>query len=111
MSPTARMLLQNLLVTAAVAMALPSNAADQSAPPETSYAVVVKKSTAQDAQWQKVVAALQEILPEDAVLLSDPGTSCPYLSAYYQQARPGRQPAAPPELFGKDVLLTFDRMS
>lgn len=37
-----------------------------------------------------VIAALQRALPEDAILVSDPGTSCPYISAYYQQARPGR---------------------
>lgn len=39
---------------------------------------------------ERVIAALQRVLPEDAVILSDPGTSCPYLSAYYQLPRPGR---------------------
>jgi len=39
---------------------------------------------------ERVIAALQHTLPEDAVILSDPGTSCPYLSAYYQLPRPGR---------------------
>lgn len=39
---------------------------------------------------ERVIAALQRTLPEDAVILSDPGTSCPYLSAYYQLPRPGR---------------------
>ncbi|WP_347310507.1 thiamine pyrophosphate-binding protein [Defluviimonas sp. SAOS-178_SWC] len=39
---------------------------------------------------ERVIAALQRVLPEDAVILSDPGTSCPYFSAYYQLPRPGR---------------------
>jgi acetolactate synthase I/II/III large subunit len=40
---------------------------------------------------ERVVAALQAVLPEDAILVSDPGTSCPYFSAYFAQSRPGRQ--------------------
>lgn len=40
---------------------------------------------------ERVVATLQRLLPEDAVIVSDPGTSCPYFSAYYQQPLPGRQ--------------------
>ncbi|MEM1387729.1 MAG: thiamine pyrophosphate-binding protein [Pseudomonadota bacterium] len=39
---------------------------------------------------ERVIAALQQALPEDAVIVSDPGTSCPYLSAYYQLPRAGR---------------------
>ncbi len=39
---------------------------------------------------ERVVAALQAVLPEDAVLICDPGTPCPYFSAYYQQHRSGR---------------------
>jgi len=39
---------------------------------------------------ESVVASLQRLVPEDAVILSDPGTSCPYLSAYYQQPQAGR---------------------
>jgi acetolactate synthase-1/2/3 large subunit len=39
---------------------------------------------------ERVIAALQKTLPEDAVIVSDPGTSCPYLSAYYQLPKPGR---------------------
>lgn len=40
---------------------------------------------------ESVVAALQAVLPEDAIVVSDPGTSCPYFSAYFSQSRPGRQ--------------------
>jgi acetolactate synthase-1/2/3 large subunit len=39
---------------------------------------------------ERIVAALQAILPADATLVSDPGTSCPYFSAFYRQAAPGR---------------------
>ena len=49
-----------LLITALVAAARPSAAADHPGPQAASYAVVVKKSTAEDAQWQKVVTALKE---------------------------------------------------
>jgi len=39
---------------------------------------------------ERVIATLNRVLPEDATLVSDPGTSCPYISAYYQQAQAGR---------------------
>lgn len=39
---------------------------------------------------ERVIASLQDALPEDAIIVSDPGTSCPYLSAYYRLPRPGR---------------------
>ncbi|MEP3275434.1 MAG: thiamine pyrophosphate-binding protein [Stappiaceae bacterium] len=37
-----------------------------------------------------VISAMAKVLPKEAVILSDPGTSCPYFSAYYQQPTPGR---------------------
>jgi len=39
---------------------------------------------------ERVVAALSRHLPDDAVIVADPGTPCPYLSAYLQLKRPGR---------------------
>jgi len=39
---------------------------------------------------ERVVATLHRLLPEDAVLLCDPGTPCPYFSAYYPLRRAGR---------------------
>ncbi len=39
---------------------------------------------------ERVVAALQAVLPGEAILIADPGTPCPYLSAYYRFDRPGR---------------------
>lgn len=39
---------------------------------------------------ERVIATLQRVLPESATVVSDPGTSCPYFSAYYQLPQPGR---------------------
>ncbi|MGH6954630.1 MAG: thiamine pyrophosphate-binding protein, partial [Alphaproteobacteria bacterium] len=39
---------------------------------------------------ERLVAELQAVLPEDAVVVADPGTPCPYLSAYYELRRAGR---------------------
>lgn len=47
-------------------------------------------STESPIRPETVVASLQRLVPEDAVILSDPGTSCPYMSAYYQQQHEGR---------------------
>jgi len=50
---------------------------------------------ARSEEWpirpERVVATLEELLPEDAILVADPGTPCPYFSAYFRQRRPGRQ--------------------
>ena len=39
---------------------------------------------------ERIIATLQRVLPDDATIVSDPGTSCPYFSAYYQLPKPGR---------------------
>jgi acetolactate synthase-1/2/3 large subunit len=39
---------------------------------------------------ERVVAELNRLLPGDAVVVADPGTPCPYFSAYYQNERTGR---------------------
>ncbi|AXI55163.1 Acetolactate synthase isozyme 3 large subunit (plasmid) [Pseudoseohaeicola sp. NH-UV-7] len=39
---------------------------------------------------ERVIDTLMQALPEDATIVSDPGTSCPYFSAYYQLPKPGR---------------------
>ena len=46
--------------------------------------------TALPIRPERVVASLQKLLPEDATLVSDPGTTCPYLSAYYTLPQAGR---------------------
>lgn len=48
------------------------------------------KSSQAPIRPERVVATLNRLLPEDATILSDPGTSCPYFSAYYQQPLAGR---------------------
>jgi len=40
---------------------------------------------------ERLVAALTELLDDSAVVIADPGTPCPYLSAYYPVRRAGRQ--------------------
>lgn len=40
---------------------------------------------------ERIVADLNDVLPDDAVLIADPGTPCPYLSAYYRIDKTGRQ--------------------
>ena len=39
---------------------------------------------------ERIVAALHEILPRDATVVCDPGTPCPYFSAYYEFLETGR---------------------
>ena len=40
---------------------------------------------------EQVVHALQSSLPDDSTIVADPGTPCPYLSAYYRSRLPGRR--------------------
>ncbi len=39
---------------------------------------------------ERLIAALQAVLPDDAVIVADPGTPCPYFSAFYTVDRTGR---------------------
>src|SRR5262245_16720694 len=39
---------------------------------------------------ERLVAELAAALPDDAVVVADPGTPCPYLSAFYPKRRAGR---------------------
>ena len=39
---------------------------------------------------ERVIADLNAVLPPDAVVVADPGTPCPYVSAYYRFPRAGR---------------------
>ena len=39
---------------------------------------------------ERVISDLMKVLPPDATVVSDPGTSCPYYSAYYRQQLAGR---------------------
>ena len=40
---------------------------------------------------ERLVATLSELLDDTSVVIADPGTPCPYLSAYYPVLRAGRQ--------------------
>ena len=44
---------------------------------------------------ERMFAELFDALPEDAVLIADPGTPCPYLSAYWELPRAGRWCVSP----------------
>ena len=48
------------------------------------------KSAERPIRPERLVAALRGVLDDDAILVADPGTPCPYLSAYYEIRRPGR---------------------
>lgn len=48
------------------------------------------QSDAAPIRPERVIATLQRSLPDDATVVSDPGTSCPYFSAYYTLPRSGR---------------------
>lgn len=39
---------------------------------------------------ETIIDALNRLLPRGATVVSDPGTSCPYIAAYWQQPEPGR---------------------
>jgi len=39
---------------------------------------------------ERIIAELQSVLPPEAVIVADPGTPCPYFSAYYVGKRTGR---------------------
>lgn len=40
---------------------------------------------------ERVLAALNAVLPRDSVVVADPGTPCPYVSAYYEMRDAGRR--------------------
>jgi acetolactate synthase I/II/III large subunit len=39
---------------------------------------------------ERLVATMASLLPDDAVIVADPGTPCPYFSAFYPKRRAGR---------------------
>lgn len=39
---------------------------------------------------ERLIADLRAVLPDDAVVVADPGTPCPYFSAFYEHRRSGR---------------------
>jgi acetolactate synthase-1/2/3 large subunit len=47
-------------------------------------------SDASPIKPERLVAELTAVLPEDAIVVADPGTPCPYLSAFHPVRRSGR---------------------
>lgn len=47
-------------------------------------------STETPIRPEAVMAAMMDILDDDAIVVADPGTPCPYFSAHYRWAKPGR---------------------
>ncbi|MBV2360627.1 thiamine pyrophosphate-binding protein [Thalassococcus sp. CAU 1522] len=47
-------------------------------------------STDRPIRPERVIRALQDLLDDDATLVADPGTPCPYVSAHYRWPRAGR---------------------
>jgi acetolactate synthase-1/2/3 large subunit len=40
---------------------------------------------------ERLIRELQHALPSDCIIVADPGTPCPYVSAYFDQSEPGRR--------------------
>lgn len=47
-------------------------------------------STERPIRPERVIATLAKLLDDDAVIVADPGTPCPYVSAHYRWRRAGR---------------------
>jgi acetolactate synthase I/II/III large subunit len=52
-------------------------------------------SDSQPIKPQRVIATLKRLLPEDTVIVADPGTPTPYIGAQYLLPRPGRWTVIP----------------
>jgi acetolactate synthase-1/2/3 large subunit len=48
------------------------------------------KSDDRPIKPERLVAEMAAVLPDDAVIVADPGTPCPYFSAFYPKRRTGR---------------------
>ncbi len=48
------------------------------------------KSDDRPIKPERLVAEMAALLPDDAVIVADPGTPCPYFSAFYPKRRTGR---------------------
>jgi acetolactate synthase-1/2/3 large subunit len=50
----------------------------------------IAASDARPIRPERLIAELAAVLPDDAVVVADPGTPCPYVSAYFELRRAGR---------------------
>ena len=69
-----------------------AGAARAAAAREAKFAAFRPLATSDDRpiRPERVVADLNAVLPEDAIVVADPGTPCPYFSAYYEIPVAGR---------------------
>ncbi|MBI1244952.1 MAG: thiamine pyrophosphate-binding protein [Alphaproteobacteria bacterium] len=51
---------------------------------------VLARSDDRPIKPERLVAEMAAVLPDDAVIVADPGTPCPYFSAFYPKRRTGR---------------------
>jgi acetolactate synthase-1/2/3 large subunit len=52
--------------------------------------LALAQSDATPIRPERIVLDLEAVLPKDAIVIADPGTPCPYLSAYWRLERAGR---------------------
>lgn len=57
---------------------------------KTAYFDELSRSDAVPILPERLVRELRAVLPDDAVVIADPGTPCPYLSAFYELRETGR---------------------
>jgi acetolactate synthase-1/2/3 large subunit len=53
--------------------------------------LALAQSDATPIRPERMVLDLEAVLPKDAIVIADPGTPCPYLSAYWRQREAGRR--------------------
>ena len=84
----------NQLIGASIAAAHPGNAGKARAAKAVSakFAAFDALATSRETpiRPERVVQALNRLLPDDAVVTADPGTPCPYFSAYFRLRKAGR---------------------
>lgn len=57
---------------------------------KAAYFAELKDSAEVPIRPERLINELQNVLPGDAVIVADPGTPCPYLSAFYELRESGR---------------------
>lgn len=59
---------------------------------DAKWAVFRERATSGDRpiRPERTIAALRTVLDDDAIIVGDPGTPCPYISAYYELRTAGR---------------------
>ncbi len=86
------------LALAGIVAALGKKAASTDAPARVAAArlaretafLALAQSNDTPIKPERLVAEMAALLPEDAVIVADPGTPCPYFSAFYPKRRTGR---------------------